>query len=381
MQRQAEDEGRPRRQRQDGQDDRRVRRAPGAPPALQAGHPLDDEVQGPRRGRTTPTSATPSSSRSRGRSRRRSAGASSRSSRAPASTAARATSSSRRPRPPRRSTPPPTRAATRDEADRRRRGAPTPPSRPTTPTPTPPTPRRRPGVIQPQSRLRVADNTGARSIQCIRVMGRSLKTTAGVGDVIIASVKQAIPNAAVKKGDVVRAVIVRTAKEYGRPDGSYIRFDENAAVLINNQGNPRGTRIFGPGRPRAARPQLHEDRVARAGGAVMAAAPGARRAPPRCPRSARGDTVVVLDRQGRRQARRRRARRAQPAGLQEDPGEVRQRASSGSRRSRRPRSSSRASTSPSATRSRARAPARPTGCRRSSRAGSSISPSRCRSAR
>jgi large subunit ribosomal protein L14 len=75
-------------------------------------------------------------------------------------------------------------------------------------------------VIQPQSRLRVADNTGARSIQCIRVMGRSLKTSAGVGDVIIASVKQAIPNAAVKKGDVVRAVIVRTAKEYGRADGS-----------------------------------------------------------------------------------------------------------------------------------------------------------------
>jgi large subunit ribosomal protein L14 len=91
-------------------------------------------------------------------------------------------------------------------------------------------------VIQPQTRLKVADNTGARTIQCIRVMGRSLKT----------SVKQAIPNAAVKKGDVVRAVIVRTAKEYGRPDGSYIRFDENAAVLINNQGNPRGTRIFGP---------------------------------------------------------------------------------------------------------------------------------------
>ena len=101
-------------------------------------------------------------------------------------------------------------------------------------------------VIQPQTRLKVADNTGARTIQCIRVMGRSQKTTAGVGDVIVASVKQAIPNAAVKKGDVVRAVIVRTTKEYGRPDGSYIRFDENAAVLINNQGNPRGTRIFGP---------------------------------------------------------------------------------------------------------------------------------------
>ena len=97
-----------------------------------------------------------------------------------------------------------------------------------------------------QTRLKVADNTGARTIQCIRIMGRSQKTTAGVGDVIVASVKQAIPNAAVKKGDVVRAVVVRTAKEFGRPDGSYIRFDENAAVLINNQGNPRGTRIFGP---------------------------------------------------------------------------------------------------------------------------------------
>src|SRR4029453_4707803 len=101
-------------------------------------------------------------------------------------------------------------------------------------------------VIQQYSRLRVADNTGARTIQCIRIMGRSTKTTAGVGDVIIASVKQALPNAAVKKGDVVRAVVVRTTKEFGRPDGSYIRFDENAAVLINNQGNPRGTRIFGP---------------------------------------------------------------------------------------------------------------------------------------
>jgi large subunit ribosomal protein L14 len=101
-------------------------------------------------------------------------------------------------------------------------------------------------VIQQYTRLKVADNTGARTIQCIRIMGRSTKTTAAVGDVIIASVKQAIPNAAVKKGDVVRAVVVRTVKEYGRPDGSYIRFDENAAVLINNQGNPRGTRIFGP---------------------------------------------------------------------------------------------------------------------------------------
>ena len=101
-------------------------------------------------------------------------------------------------------------------------------------------------MIQASTRLRVADNTGARTIECIRIMGRSRKTIAGIGDVIIASVKTAIPNAPVKKGDVVRAVIVRTTKEIGRPDGSYIRFDENAAVLINNQGNPRGTRIFGP---------------------------------------------------------------------------------------------------------------------------------------
>ncbi len=101
-------------------------------------------------------------------------------------------------------------------------------------------------MIQASTRLRVADNTGARTIECIRVMGRSRKKVAGIGDVIVASVKTAIPNAPVKKGDVVRAVIVRTSKEIGRPDGSYIRFDENAAVLINNQGNPRGTRIFGP---------------------------------------------------------------------------------------------------------------------------------------
>jgi large subunit ribosomal protein L14 len=101
-------------------------------------------------------------------------------------------------------------------------------------------------MIQANSRLRVADNTGARVVECIRILGRSQAPTAGVGDVIVGTVKQAIPNAAVKKGDIVRAVIVRTAKEYGRPDGSYIRFDENAAVLINNQGNPRGTRIFGP---------------------------------------------------------------------------------------------------------------------------------------
>jgi large subunit ribosomal protein L14 len=101
-------------------------------------------------------------------------------------------------------------------------------------------------MIQKYTRLRVADNTGARTLMCITILGRSQAVTAEVGDVIVASVKQALPNSGVKKGDVVRAVIVRTKKEYGRPDVSHIRFDENAAVLINPQGNPRGTRIFGP---------------------------------------------------------------------------------------------------------------------------------------
>jgi large subunit ribosomal protein L14 len=100
-------------------------------------------------------------------------------------------------------------------------------------------------MIQPQSRLRVADNTGAREIMCIRVLHQN-STVAGVGDVIVASVKQAVPGGSVKKGDVVRAVIVRTAKEHGRPDGSYIRFDENAAVILGDASNPKGTRIFGP---------------------------------------------------------------------------------------------------------------------------------------
>jgi large subunit ribosomal protein L14 len=101
-------------------------------------------------------------------------------------------------------------------------------------------------VIRQYSRLRVADNTGARQLMCITVLGRSQSDTAEIGDVIVASVKQALPNSGVKKGEVVRAVVVRTAKEYGRPDGSHIRFDENAAVLVNPQGSPRGTRIFGP---------------------------------------------------------------------------------------------------------------------------------------
>ncbi len=101
-------------------------------------------------------------------------------------------------------------------------------------------------MIQTESRLRVADNSGAREIMCIRVLGGSSIKYGSVGDVIVASVKSAQPNAAVKKGDVVRAVIVRTASEYGRNDGSHIKFDDNAAVLINAQNAPRGTRIFGP---------------------------------------------------------------------------------------------------------------------------------------
>jgi large subunit ribosomal protein L14 len=102
-------------------------------------------------------------------------------------------------------------------------------------------------VIQQESRLRVADNTGAREILCIRVLGGSKRRYGGVGDVIVATVKQATPNSSAKKGEVVRAVIVRTAKAYIRPDGSSVRFDDNAAVLLDATGvNPRGTRIFGP---------------------------------------------------------------------------------------------------------------------------------------
>ena len=101
-------------------------------------------------------------------------------------------------------------------------------------------------MIRVLSRLKVADNTGAKEIMCIRVMGGSARKYASVGDIIIASVKDAAPGGNAKKGEVVRAVIVRTAKEYVRADGSHIRFDDNAAVLIKPDGNPRGTRIFGP---------------------------------------------------------------------------------------------------------------------------------------
>jgi large subunit ribosomal protein L14 len=101
-------------------------------------------------------------------------------------------------------------------------------------------------LIQAESRLRVADNTGAREILCIKVRGGSHRRYAGVGDVIVGTVKQAAPQSAVRKGDVVQAVVVRTRKTFGRDDGTHIGFDENAAVLIDPQNNPRGTRIFGP---------------------------------------------------------------------------------------------------------------------------------------
>ena len=101
-------------------------------------------------------------------------------------------------------------------------------------------------MIQQESRLKVADNTGAKEILCIRVLGGSKRRYAGVGDIIVASVKDAIPGGNGQKGEIVKAVIVRTAKERRRPDGSYIKFDENAAVIIKNDNDPRGTRIFGP---------------------------------------------------------------------------------------------------------------------------------------
>ena len=101
-------------------------------------------------------------------------------------------------------------------------------------------------MIQQETRLRVADNTGARELLCIRVLGGSGRRYASIGDVIVGTVKNAIPASNIRKGDVVKAVVVRTRKEKRRPDGTYIRFDDNACVIINEQRNPRGTRIFGP---------------------------------------------------------------------------------------------------------------------------------------
>ena len=101
-------------------------------------------------------------------------------------------------------------------------------------------------MIQNLTRIRVADNTGAREIMCINVLGGTRKRYARVGDIIVASVKRAIPGAGTKKGEVVKAVIIRTAQQYRRPDGSHIKFDENAAVILTDKNNPKGTRIFGP---------------------------------------------------------------------------------------------------------------------------------------
>lgn len=101
-------------------------------------------------------------------------------------------------------------------------------------------------MIQPQSILKIADNTGAKTIMCIRVLGGSFRRSGNIGDIIIASVKTATPGGVVKKSDVVKAVVVRTSKGIQRPDGSYLRFDDNAAVIIDNQKLPKGTRIFGP---------------------------------------------------------------------------------------------------------------------------------------
>ena len=101
-------------------------------------------------------------------------------------------------------------------------------------------------MVQPQTRLKVADNTGAKEIMCIRVLGGSMRKTANIGDTIVASVKTATPGGVVKKGEVVKAVVVRSRQGIRRPDGSFIRFDDNAAVIINEQKQPRGTRIFGP---------------------------------------------------------------------------------------------------------------------------------------
>ena len=124
-------------------------------------------------------------------------------------------------------------------------------------------------MIQQETSLRVADNSGAREILCIRVKGGSHRRYAGVGDVITATVKQATPHGGVRKGEVVEAVVVRTRKQLGRPDGTYISFDENAAVLIDPQGAPARHPHLRPRRPRAARPQLHEIVSPRSGGPLM----------------------------------------------------------------------------------------------------------------
>ena len=126
-------------------------------------------------------------------------------------------------------------------------------------------------MIQMQTNLDVADNSGARRVMCIKVLGGSKRRYASIGDIIVVSIKEAIPRGRVKKGDVMKAVVVRTAKDIRRADGSVIRFDSNAAVLINNQSEPVGTRIFGPVPRELQGQESREDHLARAGGALMAA--------------------------------------------------------------------------------------------------------------
>ena len=122
-------------------------------------------------------------------------------------------------------------------------------------------------MVQQETRLKVADNSGAKELLCIRVLGGSTRRYAGVGDIIVAAVKDATPGGVVKKGDVVKAVVVRTVHPVGRADGSYIRFDENAAVIIKDDKNPRGTRIFGPV-ARAEREAVHENSFSGAGSII-----------------------------------------------------------------------------------------------------------------
>ena len=138
-------------------------------------------------------------------------------------------------------------------------------------------------MIQMETNLDVADNSGARRLQCIKVLGGSKRRYATIGDTIVVTIKEAIPRGRVKKGEVMKAVVVRTAKGVRRPDGSLIRFDRNAAVLINPQGEPIGTRIFGPVTRELQGQEPHEDRQPRPGGAVMSAA-----------KIKKGDQVIVL---------------------------------------------------------------------------------------
>ena len=123
-------------------------------------------------------------------------------------------------------------------------------------------------MIQMKTLLNVADNSGAKEVQCIKVLGGTRRKYARIGDIIVVAVKDALPNAAIKKGGIEKAVVVRTRKEFHRPDGTFIRFDDNACVVIDANNNPKGKRIFGPVAARAAGEGLHEDRVPRPGSPV-----------------------------------------------------------------------------------------------------------------